>query len=126
MQNAQLTKPHGFIFEVTAYGMGSAEPITQAGRFAHEAAAFDPNTGFLYLTEDNFGFPSGFFKYIPPAHPQRVGKLLDGGKLYILSVTGKPNLDLSARYPVGTRFPVTWVPIPIPRPRSRWRTGSPP
>ena len=99
VQNAQLTKPHGFIFEVTAYGMGSPEPITQAGRFAHEAVAFDPRHGFLYLTEDDFGFPSGFYKYIPPAHPQRAGRIVDGGQLYMLSVTGKPNLDLSRSLP---------------------------
>jgi uncharacterized protein len=125
VQNAQLTKPHGFIFEVTAYGMGSPEPITQAGRFAHEAVAYDPATGFLYLTEDDFGFPSGFYKYIPPAHPKRAGRIVDGGKLYMLSVTGKRNLDLSARYPIGTRFPVTWVPIADPAPSYPMAGGKP-
>ena len=58
---------HGFIFEVPS----SPRPLCiRAGRFAHEAVAFDHSTGFLYLTEDDFGFPSGFYKYIPPVHPR--------------------------------------------------------
>ena len=44
-----------------------------AGRFAHEAAAFDPRHGHLYLTEDNFGFPSGLYRYIPPSNPMDDG-----------------------------------------------------
>lgn len=124
-QNAQLTKPHGYIFEVTAYGMGSAEPITHAGRFAHEAVALDPHTGWLYMTEDDFGFPAGFFKYIPPVHPRRAGRIEDGGTLWMLAVTGRPNVDLSARWPVGTRFPVTWVRIEDPAPSFPMSGGRP-
>lgn len=55
--NVALTKPHGFIFEVPSRGQSDREPVTAAGRFAHEAVALDPRSGALYLTEDNFGFP---------------------------------------------------------------------
>ena len=41
--------------------------------------AFDPLGGYLYLTEDNFGFPSGFYRYKPPSDPVRTGRLDDGG-----------------------------------------------
>ncbi|MGH3727617.1 MAG: alkaline phosphatase PhoX, partial [Micromonosporaceae bacterium] len=62
-RNTSLAEPHGFIYEVPVGGESSREPITRAGRFAHEAAAFDPGDGIVYLTEDNFGFPSGFYRY---------------------------------------------------------------
>ena len=41
--------------------------------FAHEAAAFSPDEGYLYLTEDNFAFPSGFYRYLPPNDPMVDG-----------------------------------------------------
>ena len=72
--NIPLTKPHGYVFEVPAAMRGrqsTREPITQAGRFAHEAVSFDPEGERLYLTEDNFGFPSGFYRYRPPRNPMK-------------------------------------------------------
>ena len=51
----------------------------QAGRFAHEAVAFDPSRGVLYLTEDNFGFPSGLYRYMPDEHPLWRRRLGNGG-----------------------------------------------
>ena len=60
VQNVRLQKTHGYLFEVPANGTASAAPITQAGRLAHEAAVFDPITGSVFQTEDNFGFGSGF------------------------------------------------------------------
>jgi uncharacterized protein len=62
IKNAQLTRPHGFVFEVPVEGAASAQPIRKAGRFAHEAIAIDPVDGAAYLTEDDFGFPSGLFQ----------------------------------------------------------------
>ena len=67
--NITLEKRHGFIFEVPAGGQSNRQPVTAAGRFAHEAVAFDPRDGILYLTEDNFGFPSGFYRYVPSSQP---------------------------------------------------------
>jgi hypothetical protein len=91
IKNAQLTRPHGFVFEVPVEGAASAQPIRKAGRFAHEAIAVDPVDGAAYLTEDDFGFPSGFFKYVPPVHPMQTGGLADGGQLFMLAVEDKPN-----------------------------------
>ena len=71
-------------------------PITSAGRFAHEAAAFSPEEGIVYLTEDNFAFPSGLYRYIPPEHPMTAGRLLDGGRLQMLRVVGVPLAHLEA------------------------------
>ncbi|MCI0686779.1 MAG: DUF839 domain-containing protein, partial [Sporichthyaceae bacterium] len=91
--NVALTQRHGFIFEVPAGGQSNRQPITQAGRFAHEACAFDPHDGILYLTEDNFGFPSGFYRYLPAHHPMHTGQLDNGGRLQMLAVRGQPNAD---------------------------------
>jgi hypothetical protein len=114
--NAPLQQPHGYIFEVPADGEATAEPITQAGRFAHEAVAFDPSGGKLYLTEDNFGFPSGFYRYDPPNSPMSDGHIADGGTLWMLKVVGMHQMDLSGHFANGTSFQVEWVRIMDPDP----------
>jgi secreted PhoX family phosphatase len=114
VQNARLQKTHGYIFEVPAAEGATAQPITHAGRFAHESVAWDPKGGALYLSEDNFAFPSGFYKYVPPEHPRRAGRLLDGGRLYMLRVAGVPNADLAVHLTNGSTFPVEWVEIDQP------------
>ena len=95
VSNVPLQKRHGFIFDVPAGGQSTREPITAAGRFAHESVAFDPIDGILYLTEDNFGFPSGFYRYIPASNPMESGFLDNEGQLQMLAVVGQPNLDLA-------------------------------
>src|SRR3954453_15658491 len=40
LKNPLLQRTHGYIFEVPADGVASAQPVTHAGRFSHEAAAF--------------------------------------------------------------------------------------
>ncbi len=125
--NVNLQKRHGYIFEVPVHGEASAEPITQAGRFAHESVAWDPHTEALYLSEDNFSFPSGFYKYVPPAGPRRAGRLLDGGKLYMLKVKGVTNADLARHQQRGATFEVEWVRIDQPDfDFGRPPAGSPP
>ena len=117
--NVPLTKPHGYVFEVPAShqpgaGQSSRQPIRQAGRFAHEAVSFDPRGGHLYLTEDNFGFASGFYRYRAPRNPMKVGRLLDGGTLQMLKVKGVDNAHLEAQQVNGTTYDVEWVDIPQP------------
>ena len=117
--NIALTKPHGYVFEVPVsahpgHGQSNRRPITQAGRFAHEAVSFDPRGGHLYLTEDNFGFPSGFYRYKPPRNPMKVGRLLDGGKLQMLRVKGVDNAQLAAEQVTGATYDVDWVTIREP------------
>ena len=117
--NVPLTKPHGYVFEVPVShqpgaGQSSRQPIRQAGRFAHEAVSFDPRGGHLYLTEDNFGFASGFYRYRAPRNPMKVGRLLDGGTLQMLKVKGVDNAHLEAQQVNGTTCDVEWVDIPQP------------
>jgi secreted PhoX family phosphatase len=112
--NTLLTKPHGGIFEVPVTGDAAATPITAAGRFAHESVALDPADGALYLSEDNFAFPSGFYKYVPPAHPMQVGAIQDGGTLWMLKVVGVDRADLARSQPAGATYDIEWVPIATP------------
>src|SRR5215207_6906968 len=100
--NITLEKRHGFIFEVPAGGQSNRQPITAAGRFAHEAVAFDPREGVVYLTEDNFGFPSGFYRYVPSSNPMRTGVLGNDGQLQLHAVVRRPNLHLEAKGVAGT------------------------
>jgi hypothetical protein len=125
VSNVPLEERHGFIFEVPAGGQSNREPITMAGRFAHEAVAFDPIEGALYLTEDNFGFPSGFYRYVPRRGPMQIGRLDDRGQLQMLAVVGQPNVDLAAEQPRRASYAVEWVEIDDPAPRFRFRRGQP-
>jgi secreted PhoX family phosphatase len=124
VSNVPLQQPHGFIFEVPAGGQSSREPITSAGRFAHEAVAFDPIGGILYLTEDNFGFPSGFYRYIPASNPMDTGFLGNGGQLQMLAIAGQPNLVLAAGQPEGATYAVEWVDIEDPAPSFPYTPGE--
>ncbi|HEU4912008.1 MAG TPA: alkaline phosphatase PhoX, partial [Actinomycetes bacterium] len=83
--------------------------------FAHESVAWDPHSGALYLSEDNFGFPSGFYKYVPPAgnDPATEG-LADGGDLFMLAVKDQPRANLAKKQPARISYPVEWVPIANP------------
>ncbi|HET6625301.1 MAG TPA: alkaline phosphatase PhoX [Nocardioidaceae bacterium] len=112
--NEPLQKPHGYIFEVPSDGSASHTPITAAGRFAHEAVSFDPVGGALYLTEDNFGFASGFYRYTPGSLPMVSGSLDNNGSLEMLAVKGAPNLHLEGRQRPGRTYEVEWVPIAQP------------
>lgn len=120
--NSKLTQKHGYIFEVPVYGEATPQPIRSAGRFAHESAAFDPLSGAVYLTEDNFGFPSGFYRYVPPRNPLHAGRLLDSGKLQMLAVRDEPGKDLSVGQPAGASYKTVWVDIDDPDPTF---TGKP-
>jgi len=122
--NVPLTQPHGYIFEVPVDGCSSGEPITAAGRFAHESVAYDPHGGYLYLTEDNFGWPSGFYRYKPRRHPRGTGRLGDRGRLQMLAVRGRPNLDLAASQARRATYKVEWVDIDDPAPTYPYTPGQ--
>jgi uncharacterized protein len=120
-----LKEQHGFLFEVPV-GQGPGEiverePIRKAGRFAHEASAVDPNTGIVYETEDDFAYPSGFFRYIPPEDPRKARRLVDGGRLQILGVVPEGEdepvtMDLSRRQTIGVTYRTAWINIEEPAP----------
>lgn len=116
---------HGYLFEVPVdRGPGElevGEPITQAGRFAHEAAAVDLSTGIVYMTEDDFAYASGFYRYIPPNNPFQDKRVADGGQLQILGVipdgaNGPVAMDLHANQSPGSTYRVAWIDIEDPDP----------
>ncbi len=116
VSNAALTRRHGFIYEVPVGGQSNREPITAAGRFAHEAVAVDPAAGHIYMTEDNFGYPSGFYRFIPDANPMETGHLANAGQLQMLAVRGQPNANLAASQRRRATYQVEWVDIADPNP----------
>jgi secreted PhoX family phosphatase len=83
----RVDKDHGWVFEVPAAATGLIDPVPlkAMGRFNHEAAAVDPRTGSVYLTEDR---DDGLlYRFLP-----RVGgKLAAGGRLQALAIDGLPD-----------------------------------
>ncbi|PSJ37687.1 alkaline phosphatase PhoX [Allosphingosinicella deserti] len=75
------SQDHGWVFEVPASHPGrvDAVPLRAMGRFNHEAAAVDPRTGIVYLTEDRDD--SLFYRFLPA----RRGQLAQGGRLQALA-----------------------------------------
>jgi uncharacterized protein len=124
VSNIPLTKPHGYVFEVPVRGEATAEPITAAGRFTHEAVAFDPHSGYLYLTEDSFEFPSGFYRYKPRRNPMHTGSLDNRGRLQMLAVRKRPNLHLEGNQERGATYDVKWVDIDDPAPTFPYTPGQ--
>ncbi|MEO5703235.1 MAG: alkaline phosphatase PhoX [Gammaproteobacteria bacterium] len=108
-------KKHGYNFfvPVSANATVPAVPIPAMGRFSHEAAVADPNTGIVYQTEDaGSGRGSGFYRYLPVDPTD----LLAGGILQMLMVTGRPRLDTRQGQTVGAALPAAWVTIADPDP----------
>jgi secreted PhoX family phosphatase len=109
-----LTKRHGYVFEVDPFGRlkDPAVPLKALGRYAHEAAAVNPKTGIVYLTEDA-SEPYGLLYRLLPKKPHGgPGSLRAGGKLQALKAAGVP--DLSAVTKLYTKLPVSWVDVPDP------------
>ena len=65
----------------------SASPIKAMGRMLHEAGAVDPETGVVYMTEDEG--PDGFYRYVPTD----PGNLTAGGTLQMLAVKGQARVQ---------------------------------
>lgn len=125
VKNVLLQKKHGYLFEVPSDGVSDAVPVTSTGRFSHEAIAYSPREDAFYLTEDDFAFPSGFYRYLPPRRPGPTRRLRDGGRLFALAVRGMPEARLEAATTVGQRFPVKWVEIADPDPTFPMDTSGP-
>ena len=117
--NLFTTMPHGYIFEVPADGLGDPTPLTDMGRFSHEALAVDPATGWIYETEDS-GLTSGFYRFVP----SNSGNLAAGGGLSMLKVKNASLANLGASYANGTTFDVEWVPIATPNNPSATSPGN--
>ena len=118
--NQTYDRKHGYVFEVPSrrnpHEYTPGRPIVSAGRFQHEAVAFDPATGVMYQTEDPFGDGiGGFYRYIPPV----AGRLDGGGVLEMMSVSpagSTTSIDLRTGQAQGVTYPVRWVPIADPDP----------
>ncbi len=76
---------HGWVFEVPAdeTTLRKRQPLKDLGRFNHEAAAVDPRTGIVYMTEDRPN--SLFYRFIP----NQYGELDKGGTLQALGFKGE-------------------------------------
>jgi uncharacterized protein len=101
-----LARDHGWVFEVPAgwRGLVQPEPLKGLGRFNHEAAAVDPRTGIVYLTEDR---EDGLlYRFLPETR----GQLARGGRLQALAFLD-PTLPADSRNWSGITLPV-----------SAWRT----
>lgn len=102
----KLADGHGWVFEVPsrATELIKAVPLRAMGRFNHEAAAVDPKTGIVYLTEDH---EEGLFYRFLPAQP---GKLARGGRLQALAVDGlKHSVNRDGALKVGAAMKVRWI-----------------
>ncbi|HXV14269.1 MAG TPA: alkaline phosphatase PhoX [Candidatus Krumholzibacteria bacterium] len=109
--NIQLTKDHGWVFEVPATAEPSIAdpiPIVAMGRFMHEAVSVDPRTGIVYLTEDR---DDGLIYRFLPA--QR-GDLHAGGRLQALALASgtKDSRNWPSDKPslrIGDKHAVKWI-----------------
>ena len=96
----------------TSVTAASTVPLVDMGRFAHEASAIDPDTGYWYLTEDQ-GDANTLYRFRPNNVQGGLGSLHAGGRLQGLKVKGVMNADL--RYPaLCQKFACEWVDIANP------------
>ena len=107
--DANVTKAHGWVFEVPARATGLVDPVPlkAMGRFDHEAVCVDPRTGMVYQTEDtNDGL---FYRFIP----HTPGQLSNGGRLQAMALKGSPSADTRNQdrrsWNVGDWHEVEWI-----------------
>jgi secreted PhoX family phosphatase len=117
------TKDHGYVFEVDPFDQNAnrdPQPIKALGRYAHEAAVVDPQSGDILLTEDASN-PNGLlYRWeAPKSFKQRKGGLRElgptDGVLGAMRCTDKAGAfvdDLSRATEVGTTYGVTWTTVP--------------
>jgi uncharacterized protein len=98
---------HGFVYDVPADGTSDAVPLTQLGRYSHEALCIDPASGIVYLTED--ARPSGLYRFVPDTPGD-----LTSGRLQMLAIEGVADTYAA---PTGATWDVTaWLDIDNPNP----------
>lgn len=101
---------HGYVFEVPASAtamLAEPVPLKAMGRFNHEAVAVDPDSGWVYLTEDRGD--GLIYRFIP----DEPGNLRAGGKLQALCMNGQPRFDTrnwdARSIRVGEPVAVEWI-----------------
>ena len=107
--SSRRDKAHGYVFEIDPMSDGSApvRPRRAMGRFVHEAAAVDADTGIVYLTEDNN--PDCFYRFVADTFGD-----LRSGTLQALRIKGQPMYNTIKGETVGEVLPVDWFRIPDP------------
>ena len=114
--NDGAQKNHGYVFEVPASAQGPVDPVplTAMGRFVHEAAAVDPDTDIVYMTEDDLA--GLFYRFLP----ERRKALARGGRLQALAIRDWTSAD-TRNWPrdwssenaqtvaVGQEFETEWI-----------------
>src|SRR5690554_76938 len=106
-----LEQDHGFVFDVPAdaEGLVDAKPIREMGRFNHEAVAVDPDTGYIYQTEDRHD--SLLYRFIPNDR----NNLHAGGKLQVLAVVDQKTVDTrnweEKTVALNKEMPIQWLDI---------------
>lgn len=99
---------HGYNFEVPAradISVADPVPLVAMGRFNHEAIAVDPDTGFVYETEDRGD--SCFYRFRPD-QPRN----LRSGTLEAMVINGAPaDTRTNYRQFKGQPLSVNWVKI---------------
>jgi secreted PhoX family phosphatase len=125
-QRSDVSKRHGYVFEVPAAAEGLVEPvpILGMGRFYHEAVAVDAATGHVYMSEDR---DDGLlYRYRPAVLADgrvkpgqlKPGDLAKGGTLEALRIAGRPQEKTQnwqggeTAFVPGRAFKVDWVAIP--------------
>jgi len=101
---------HGYVFEgpiSTEPRVIKPVPLKALGRYHHEGVAVAPQTGIIYLTEDQIdGLLCRFV-------PDKPGYLAEGGRLQCLAVSDKPQFDTrnwkGAALSPGDSLPVHWI-----------------
>lgn len=103
---AKVSKKHGYNFEVEIDKPSySAIPLVAMGRFKHEAISQDPETGYIYQTEDQVD--SCFYRF----RPTNPNNLAQGGILEALTIPEIPKVNTSINFPQGKPQSVAWVEI---------------
>ncbi len=109
-EGAVLAKDHGYCFEVPATSepvVARAKPLTDMGRFNHEAVAVDPVSGIVYQTEDRAD--GLIYRFIPKTR----GRLAEGGRVQALGFKGPKRVDTrnwdQQRVRPGSPVEVTWI-----------------
>ena len=127
VSNVPLTSATASSSRCPPAAQSDREPITAAGPLRPRGGRLRPRaTASLYLTEDNFGFPSGFYRYIPAAQPDATpGGSATAAGCRCSPSRASPNADLAAAQPARRRYRVAWVDIDDPAPTFPYTPGEP-
>ncbi len=104
---------HGYVFRcrTDATRLAPPERLPGYGRFRHEAAAVDPKTFTVFLSEDQTD--GCFYRY----KPADLSRPHTSGKLQALRVTNVPRFDTSRDLDQGIRLKIDWVDVPNADPK---------